>query len=150
LVFTLVLAGLGPSARAETLEGAQGIVASLDAASGRYEVRSSTLNGVFAGRLGGIPSQVSVRGGSDSGGTFRELTFDWNEQVSLTGSIRVYLTHPVLLFGIVLNQAASSATAVRFPRFSEIPAKLHGFSYANREFAPPRFRLEENGTPWLL
>src|SRR5256885_2363179 len=39
---------------------------------------------------------------------------------------------------------------MRFPRFSAVPKNLHRFSYANDAFAPARFALEENGTPWLL
>jgi hypothetical protein len=70
--------------------------------------------------------------------------------VALRGSIRTYVDRPVLLFGITSSEPTSDAAVIRFPRFSEFPKDLHGFSYANREFAPPRFALEENATPWLL
>jgi hypothetical protein len=132
------------------VEGAHGIVATIDEESGRYEVRSREPNWVFAGKLGGAASDISVKDGQDRLGAFRELSFRWRDRVALRGSIRTYVDRPVLLFGITSSEPTSDAAVIRFPRFSEFPKDLHGFSYANREFAPPKFALEENATPWLL
>jgi hypothetical protein len=132
------------------VQGAHGIVATIDENSGRYEVRSNELEWVFAGELGGAAADVSVKDGQDRLGAFRELSFRWRDQVSLSGSIRTYLERPVLLFAITSNEPISDATLIRFPRFTEFPKNLRGLSYANTAFAPPSFALEENATPWLL
>ena len=132
------------------MEGAHGIVATIDEESGRYEVRSREPNWVFAGKLGGAASDISVKDGQDRLGAFRELSFRWKDRVALRGSIRTYVDRPVLLFGITSSEPTSDAAVIRFPRFTEFPKNLHGFSYANSAFAPPSFALEENATPWLL
>jgi hypothetical protein len=132
------------------IEGARGVVATIDDESGRYEVRSQELHWSFTGELGRSPSGVSVTSGQDRLGAFRELRFSWRQQVSLTGSVRTYVSRPVVLFQITSNEPSADATDIRFPRFTEFPANLHHFSYANAEFAPRRFTLENNGTPWLL
>src|SRR4030081_431538 len=132
------------------VEGAHGIVATVDEESGRYEVRSREPNWVFAGKLGGAASDISVKDGQDRLGAFRELSFRWRDRVALRGSIRTYVDRPVLLFGITSSEPTSDEAVIHFPRFTEFPKDLHGFSYANSEFAPPNFALEENATPWLL
>src|SRR6195256_4944346 len=133
-----------------SVEGAHGITATIDEASGRYEVRGKEPNWVFAGTLGAAASDVSVQDGQDRLGAFRELSFRWRDGVALRGSIRTYVERPVLLFAITCTAPNSDAAAIRFPRFTEFPKNLHGFSYVNRDFAPSSFALEENATPWLL
>ena len=132
------------------VQGAHGIVATIDEESGRYEVRSNELEWVFAGELGGAAADVSVKDGQDRLGAFRELSFRWRQQVPLSGSIRTYVDRPVLLFAITSGEPVSDAALIRFPRFTKFPKNLRGFSYANTAFAPPSFALEENATPWLL
>ena len=133
-----------------SVTGADGITATVDEQSGRYEVRAREPNWVFAGTLGAAASDVSVKDGQDRLGAFRELQFRWRDRVPLRGSIRTYVERPVLLFGVTSDAAVSDAALMRFPRFSAVPKNLHRFSYANDAFAPARFALEENGTPWLL
>ena len=150
LSLAVTLSALPCHAAATSVEGAHGIVATLDEQSGRYEVRSKEPNWVFAGTLGGAASDIGVKDGQDRLGAFRELSFRWRDRVALKGSIRTYVDRPVLLFGITSNEPTPDASVIRFPQFTEFPRNLHGFSYANREFAPPSFALEENATPWLL
>ena len=133
-----------------SVTGADGIAATIDEQSGRYEVRAKEPNWVFAGTLGAAASDVSVQDGQDRLGAFRELSFRWRDRVALRGSIRTYVERPVLLFAITSTEPNSDATVIRFPRFTEFPKNLHGFSYVNRDFAPSSFALEENATPWLL
>ena len=153
LVFLVFVAGAAARASdaAETsVRGARGVVVSVDAASGRYEVRSTRANWVFAGTLGGAAEHLRVREGRDAGGGYRALEFDWPHPLPLTASIRVYRDHPVLLFTVTANAAVSDTSVVRFPRFTDFPRGLRAFSYGDREFAPATFGLEQNGTPWLL
>jgi len=150
LCAALTLPALPGYAAGTGAQGPNGIVATIDEKSGRYEVRSNELKWVFAGNLGGAAADVSVKDGQDRLGAFRELSFRWRDRVALRGSIRTYVDRPVLLFGITSSEPTSDAAVIRFPRFTEFPKNLHGFSYANSEFAPPKFALEENATPWLL
>jgi hypothetical protein len=153
LVFLAVIAGVvarASDAAEMTVRGARGVLVSVDAAAGRYEVRSTQANWIFAGTLGGAAGHLRVREGRDAGGEYRALEFDWPQPLPLSASIRVYRDSPVLVFTVTANAPVSDTSLVRFPRFDEFPRGLHGFSYGDREFAPPAFRLERNGTPWLL
>jgi len=143
---------LAAPCRAETLavQGAQGVRATLDAASGRYEVRSGEPGWTFAGTLGAPVSELRVREGRDRLGSFRELEFRWPQPLPLEASIRAYADAPIVLFSETSAAAISDPSVYRFPRFTGLPKELRAFSYQNREFAPPSFTLEENGTPWLL
>jgi len=149
LSLAFALSVLPCHAAVTSVTGADGITATIDEQSGRYEVRAKEPNWVFAGTLGTAASDIGVKEGQDRLGAFRELSFRWRDRVALKGSIRTYVDRPVLLFGITSSEPTEAAV-IRFPRFTEFPKNLHGFSYANREFAPPRFTLEENATPWLL
>jgi hypothetical protein len=133
-----------------SVTGADGITATIDERSGRYEVRAKEPSWVFAGTLGAAAADVSVQDGQDRLGAFRELSFRWRDRVALKGSIRTYVDRAVLLFAITSTEPTSDAAVIRFPRFTEFPKNLHGFSYVSRDFAPPSFALEENATPWLL
>jgi hypothetical protein len=150
LSLALTLSAVPCHAAGTSVEGAHGITATIDEESGRYEVRSQEPNWAFAGTLGVAASDISMKDGQDRLGAFRELSFRWRERVALKGSIRTYVDRPVVLFGITSSEPTSDAALIRFPRFTEFPRNLHGFSYVNREFAPPSFALEENATPWLL
>ena len=150
LLIALTLSALPCHAADQAIEGARGIVATIDQKSGRYEVRSRALNWTFAGQLGESASHLIIKNGRDRLGAYRELRFSWRHQVPLSGRIRTYVSRPVVLFGITSKEPISDAAAIRFPRFTEIPRDLHHFSYKNDVFAPRSFALEETGTPWLL
>jgi len=145
----LLLSPYPSQAGLTAVEGAGGI-ASLDAASGRYEVRSQESNWVFAGTLGSAASKLSVQDGQDGLGPYRELSFTWNTAPALLGSIRAYRSRPVLLFAVTTSEPVADGAVIRFPRFTEFPRNLRAFSYQNSAFAPPSFTLEQNATPWLL
>ncbi len=102
------------------------------------------------GELGDSASNPSIKNGQDRLGAYRELRFSWRQPVPLNGSIRTYVSRPVVLFGITSKEPISDASAIRFPRFTEFPKDLHHFSYKNDLFAPRSFALEETATPWLL
>ncbi|TLY99020.1 MAG: hypothetical protein E6K38_00390, partial [Gammaproteobacteria bacterium] len=145
-----MLVALPGHAASESVAGASGLVAAIDAQSGRYEIRSQQAEWTFAGRLAGAASEVVTKDGQDRLGAFRELGFRWRDRVGLRGSIRAYVDRPVLLFTITSDEPVSDPARVRFPRFTGLPRNLRHFSYANEAFAPASFALEENGTPWLL
>jgi hypothetical protein len=133
-----------------SVEGADGIVAGIDAAAGRYEIRTDAFHWAFAGTLGAPASEVTKADGQDRLGAFHELSFRWHGAAALTGSIRTYRDRAVVLMRITADEPVADAALLRFPRFSAFPHALRHFSYANREFAPARFALEQTATPWLL
>ncbi|MGC1728195.1 MAG: hypothetical protein WA747_02305 [Steroidobacteraceae bacterium] len=143
---------LASPCRGESLavEGAQGLQATLDAVSGRYEVRSRALGWAFAGTLAAPVSELSMHEGRDRLGPYRELQFRWQRPLALEGRIRAYTGQPIVLFSETTETAISDPSSLRFPRFTRFPRDLRAFSYQNRAFAPPSFTLEENATPWLL
>jgi hypothetical protein len=150
LLIALTLSALPCHGADQAIEGAHGIVATIDQKSGHYEVRSRELNWTFAGQLGESASNLSIKNGQDRLGVYRELRFTWSHPVPLSGTIRTYASRPVVLFGITSKEPIADAAAIRFPRFTEFPKDLHHFSYQNDVFAPRSFTLEETGTPWLL
>jgi hypothetical protein len=150
LLIALTLSALPCHAADQAIEGARGVVATMDPASGRYEVRSRELNWAFTGRLGYSASNLSISNGQDRLGAYRELHFDWRHPLALSGTIRTYSDRPVVLFSVTSKEPLSDGTAIRFPRFTEFPKDLHHFSYKNDVFAPRSFALEETATPWLL
>lgn len=130
------------------VQSAAGVRAELTDA-GHYTVNSSQPAWTFAGDLGSPAVDAQTSAGSDKIGAYHEITFAWQTNKKLHGSIRVYDQKPVVLFRLMTKNAMPQLAA-KFPDFSSIPARLHPYSFADHAFAPPRFQLETNGTPWLL
>src|ERR1700694_6139068 len=97
LSLALTLSALPCHAAGTSVEGAHAITATIDEESGRYEVRGKEPNWVFAGRLGAVASDISVKDGQDQLGAFRELSFRWRDRGALEGSIRTSVDRSVLL-----------------------------------------------------
>ena len=131
------------------VESAAGVSARLDEASGHYEIVSRRPDWKFAGDLGEPAKETGASRGTDRIGAYQEIHFSWQAGVPVTGSIRVYDKEAVVLFTLTCDQAADKWPVV-FPKFTSFPAKLSHFSFGESPFAPPRFKLEPNGTPWLL
>src|SRR5947207_7922369 len=102
-----MLVALPGHAASESVAGASGLVAAIDAQSGRYEIRSQQAEWTFAGRLASAASQVVTKDGQDRLGAFRELGFRWRDRMGLRGSIRAYIDRPVLLFTITSDEPVS-------------------------------------------
>lgn len=136
-------------AKSVKVKSASGIEAQFDDASGRYEITAHQTGWKFAGEFGRPVQHVLVENGRDRLGAYQEIYFTWRTDISLNGSIRVYDALPVVLFTQERDQAAHELPA-EFPKFTSFPAGLHHFSFKNDVFAPPSFKLEPNGTPWLL
>ena len=132
------------------VHGAAGIEASLDAATGRYEVRSAELGLAFGGTLGTPASDLTRAQGRDRLGAYDELSFRWQAPLAVSGSIRTYADRPVVVFTVTAAEALSAGSLLQFPSFTRIPHGLHAFSYQDVAFAAPAFTAQENGSPWLL
>ncbi len=134
--------------RFNTVESPSGVRASIDIATGRYEIASSKVQWHFAGQIGHAVREVRSARGRDAVGTYQELRFSWQEPQALTAAIRLYDSQAAVLFN--LENVYPAEKLPRFPDFSTFPANLHYFSYKDATFAPPSFTLEPNGTPWLM
>ncbi|HTS17963.1 MAG TPA: hypothetical protein VMP11_10350 [Verrucomicrobiae bacterium] len=115
--------------------------------NGDYAVRGRQRGWTFHGSVGCSVSDLTNAASRDAIGAYQELTFRWGGQFA--GSIRRYDDRPAVLFTVDAPSGVS-ATNVAFPVFDALPSGLHGFSYAEKAFAPPSFSLEDNGTPWVL
>ena len=115
--------------------------------NGDYEIRAREPAWTFGGNVGYPIQEIKTSSGQDTVGAYQEVTFRWNAQFS--GGIRRYDDKPAVLFS-VNAPAGANATNVAFPSLTRLPVNLHGFSYREENFAPPSFKLEQNGTPWLL
>jgi len=115
--------------------------------NGEYQIRGREPGWTFRGNIGYPVQEIGKSSGQDAIGAYQEVNFRWREQFS--GSIRRYEDRPAVLFSVDAP-AGANVTNVAFPSFGGLPPGLHGFSYGEKNFAPPNFDLEENGTPWLL
>jgi hypothetical protein len=128
------------------IKSAAGVNMRLDEDSGAYEINYRPARWTFAGQTKQSFVTATTNSGSDSIGAYTEIS--WANGASLTDSIRLYDTQPVVLMTMAGSQAMEKWPA-DFPDFTSFPA-LHHFSFHETNFAPPRFDLEKNGTPWLL
>ncbi|HVM60918.1 MAG TPA: hypothetical protein VMV72_08630 [Verrucomicrobiae bacterium] len=115
--------------------------------NGEYVVRGRQQGWTFRGSVGQPIEEVTNAAGRDEVGAYQEMRFRWSGQFA--GSIRRYDDRPAVLFSVDAP-AGVNVTNVAFPVFDGLPAGLHGFSYGEKPFAPAKFALEENGTPWLM
>lgn len=143
LCLTALLLAAPCHAETLTVEGAHGVRAMLETASGRYEVSSRELGWTFAGTRGAAVAEANVHEGRDGLGPFHEIEFRG-------ASIRAYAETPIVVFSETSAAAVSDPSTFGFPRFTELPQGLRTFSYRSEAFSPPSFTLEENATPWLL
>jgi hypothetical protein len=123
-----------------------GVTVRFDEDSGAYAIIYKPANWTFAGQTKQSFVNATTNGGSDSVGSYTEIS--WANDASLTDSIRLYNTQPVVLMTMTASEPIEKWPA-DFPDFTSFPT-LHHFSFREKNFAPPRFDLERNGTPWLL
>src|SRR5258708_37259644 len=95
LLIALTLGALPCHAADQVIEGAHGIVATVDQKSGRYEVRSRELNWTLTGQLGDSASNLSIKNGRDRLGAYRELRFSWRRRVPPHGRHPTHCLPPV-------------------------------------------------------
>lgn len=150
-LFLLACYGIASPSRAATISSAAtGLSSALNEATGEYQIIARQPAWKFAGSLGGAATDVKITRGRDRVDAYQQMTFTWHSgQFPMQGTIRLYQNRPLLLFRYTYLQAARPPT-VAFPSFTTVPAGLYQFSYQNRPFAPPQFKLGEYGTPWML
>jgi hypothetical protein len=117
--------------------------------NGNYSVNSALMNRSFSGSVHHALSNMQSIAGNDALGNFKAISFEWKESIRYKGIIKWYLQKPVVLFSLILPEGSASMP-VAFPSFTQFPSYLHTFSFDDKNFAPPQFKLNENATPWLF
>src|SRR5258708_30869427 len=100
LLIALTLGALPCHAADQVIEGAHGIVATVDQKSGRYEVRSRELNWTLTGQLGDSASNLSIKNGRDRLGAYRGLRFSLRRRGPRNGRNRARLRPPIAAFRV--------------------------------------------------
>jgi hypothetical protein len=117
--------------------------------NGQYVIQAREVGWTFEGNIGYPLQDIRTEPGRDSIGAYVATSFRWRTPAEFSAEIRCYDDRPAALFSVNAPAGVSVAN-LAFPSFTSLPADLHGFSYNEKNFAPPSFALEENGTPWVL
>src|SRR2546429_5770760 len=83
-----MLVALPGYAASESVGGASGLVAAIDAQSGRYEIRSQQAEWTFAGRLAGAAAEVGTKHGQEGPGVLPRLGVRSRDRRGLPGRLR--------------------------------------------------------------
>lgn len=127
----------------------QQLTVAVDRTAGTYTLQARNPRWTWSGSVGAPLAHVHTSPGSDRIGPYLETTFDWKSGHLYTGSIRCYRESPVAMFSLRVH-GKTTMLPPAFPAFTTFPDSLHGFSYAERVFAPHQFRLNRTSTPWLF
>ena len=133
-------------AQSAQIKSPAGIAVSLDENEATYQIVYQPEGWTFAGQISHVPAEIKTTRGADQIGAFAELS--WSDGFLLRDSIRIYDARPIALFTTASSQPTKN-WPTDFPNFTTFPT-LHHFSFFETAFAPPKFDLETNGTPWLL
>ena len=143
LVLPLLLAPL--QAATTTIQGAQGLVVSVDS-SGTYDITVSYPAWRFAGTIGHALTNVIVASGLDAVGPFSEIDFDFTAAIARHASIRAYANQTSVLFTLSYPNAGSP---IPFPSLSQYPTGLNHVAFSGT-FAPPTFNNLTDDSPWAF
>ena len=145
-IFIFLLQSLSISAADRSSEP---LNVTIEALSGSYSINAPAQHWTLKGSIGQPMNDVHFIQGHDSIGSFKAVSFTWQNQVDYIGTIRWYRQSPVVLFKLSIPQGAKQSI-IPFPVFTTLPDSLYFFSYKNDVFAAPQFSLEQTSTPWLL
>jgi len=146
----LVFSGLVPIAAA-AIQGVSvgadpGLMATVFS-NGSYEIVAANPAWRFAGRIGGIPSNLSAQSGTDAaGGAYSEISFDFRTDAPRHAAIRAYLASPSVLFTVSLPSGGPNTFS--FPDLTVYPSGLNHIAY-DGTFAAPTFQAWNGESPWI-
>jgi hypothetical protein len=135
-----------PVAHAISIGGADGLSVSLES-NGAYAITVPATNWRFAGTVGAAAVNVQTKSGADTIGTYTEIAFDFQRDVTRHATVRSYWDRAAVLFTV--SQSAASANTFAFPNLSEYPKNLSHLSFSGT-FAPPSFSNLANESPWAF
>jgi hypothetical protein len=134
----------GPT-QTEVTEPGTGITLSVDT-EGPYSVALENPSWTFAGDLERPLQNVIVNEGSDAIGSYKEITFEYDDACQRTGGIRTYADRPVVLFTSTTLERTSEHTA--FPAVT-YPGDLRHLAY-HCLFGAPSFLSLSGKSPWVF
>jgi hypothetical protein len=146
LLATLVPTLGVPLQAAVTIGGAGGLTVSVDP-SGSYDISIPGLAWDFGGTAGYPLSNLAVASGTDTAGTFSEISFDFKSDAPHHAAIRSYWDHRAVLFSV--SNSAASANAIQFPNLSRYPPGLSHVNFCGM-FAFPSFYGWAEESPWVF
>ena len=127
-------------------EPATGITITVNT-SGSYTISVQSPAWTFGGNVGHTLSNVMVNSGTDSLGSYKEITFQYQGSVARSSGIRTYSSRSVVLFSTTYLAAASNSEA--FPTLTTYPQNPYHLSY-NGTFGVYGFNLSGADSPWLF
>ena len=127
-------------------EPTTGITITVDT-SGSYTISVQSPAWTFGGNVGHTLSNVTVNSGTDSLGSYKEITFQYQGSVARSSGIRTYSSRSVVLFSTTYLAAASNSEA--FPTLTTYPQNPYHLSY-NGSFGVYGFNLSGADSPWLF
>ena len=95
--------------------------------------------------MGAAAVNVQTKSGADTIGTYTEIAFDFQRDVTRHAAIRSYWDRAAVRFTV--SQSAASANTFAFPNLSEYPKNLSHLPFSGT-FAPPSFSNLANESPW--
>lgn len=116
---------------------------------GNYQIGFESLGWTFSGALHTPATQIANASGSDSIGTYKEVTFSFDDTSQKTASIRRYDLLPVALLSVTYVAAAANS-ATPFPTFTRYPELPHHASYSDTEFGPVSFDTLTADSPFVF
>ena len=122
------------------------ITASVDS-SGAYTISAHTPAWTFAGNIGHTLTDITVHTGSDTIGSYQEVTFNYQVSSARSGAIRAYDDKPIVLF--TDSYLSASPNNAPFPHLVTYPKNLHHLSYSG-QFAHPDFNALADDSPWMF
>ena len=143
----IALALVASNVFAESATSRSGITITA-APDGHYSVQCQNPAWAFAGDLKQPWTHLASQPGKDDSGTYTQIQGDVGDD-GVSAAMRVYDERPVVAFSWTDSKPAAMPPIV-FPTLTSFPKNLHPFSYGKGPFAPPSFKLEQNGTPWIL
>jgi hypothetical protein len=105
------------------------------------------MNWQFSGTVGAAAANVIVNSGADSVGTYSEIAFDFQRDVTRHATIRGYWNRTAVLFTV--SQSVASYNTIAFPSFSGYPAGMSHLAFSGT-FAPPTFSDLASESPWAF
>ncbi|MEO6888104.1 MAG: carbohydrate-binding protein [Ktedonobacteraceae bacterium] len=127
-------------------EPATGITVTVNT-SGAYTISVQNPAWTFGGTIGHTLSNVAANSGTDSLGSYKEITFQYQGNVARSNGIRTYSSRSVVLFSTTYLAAASNSEP--FPTLTTYPQNPYHLSY-NSTFGIYGFNLSGADSPWLF
>src|SRR5712691_2816454 len=144
-VFLLSACEFGPPSVPIVIISKSSITVSVDA-QGAYSIASQTPAWTFGGNIGHTLTNIVVHAGSDTIGSYKEITFNYQAGSSRSGGIRTYDKKPIVLF--TDQYLSASSNDAPFPHLTTYPSKLYHLAYSGA-FARYTFRSLGDDCPWM-